>query len=143
MKDRGLTDETDRHWYQVQRRTYCYTARELEVEELRSVTQAEVLEWYLTHLAPSSQSRKKISVRVVGRQHWAEDEQWENEVVSSGPQDQDVTAKATTKSPTSPRSSKRAKTSAATPAVPTKLRMAEVTGWRGKAKEWPKVEGVL
>ena len=132
VKDRGMTDETDRHWYHVTRRSYTFQARELEVEELRRISQKEAIAWFDAHLAPASAHRRRVVIRVCGRQHWDAEAAWE----AAGPT-----------SPSGGRPNKRAKngsaskTSAAGKGGSTgqakNLRMEEIPAWRAATEQCP------
>lgn len=54
------------------------------MSEIRRLTKSDIVAWYDSHVSPSSRTRRKASVRVVGRDAWDAGAEWEDEVLASG-----------------------------------------------------------
>ncbi|KAL5720801.1 nardilysin [Ranunculus cassubicifolius] len=65
-KDPSLSDETSHLWGQIVDKRYLFDMSEKEVEELKSITKNEVVEFYNTYLKPTSKKRRRVVVRVWG-----------------------------------------------------------------------------
>jgi len=62
-KDKKLEAETQRHWSEISTRSYQFDRVDCEVEQLRKVTQREVVDFFDKHLRPSSSARAKLSIQ--------------------------------------------------------------------------------
>lgn len=112
--------------------------------ELSTVTKSELLDVFERTVAPTAHDRRKLSARVVGRQHWDDGLLWENEVVASGPEAVGAApgpkdAKNGVKSPRGEperKRAKRAKGKAAPMVEECRRRVEEVEAWKTEGAEW-------
>lgn len=74
QKDRAVVEEAERWWDAVWHRHWAWGLREQEASAVAQLTKAQLIAWYGTHLAPDSQQRRKMEVRVSSRAR-AEEEQ--------------------------------------------------------------------
>lgn len=72
MKDRMMLEESDRAWDKIGSRSYAFHALRDECTHLRLISLQQVRDFFNTYFAPSSPSRRKLSVHIVGRAHAAE-----------------------------------------------------------------------
>jgi insulysin len=68
-KDKTLTQETNRHWKEIDLRRFQFNRQELEVKELQLLTKEKLVEFYEKIIEMNSRERRKLSVRIFGKRH--------------------------------------------------------------------------
>eukprot|EP00250_Pteridium_aquilinum_P001882 c12089_g1_i1 orf=386-3718(-) len=71
-RDHNLTEESDRLWLQIVEKRYLFDINNREAEELKSITKADVINWYKKYLTPTSSSLRKLTICVWGSNARAE-----------------------------------------------------------------------
>lgn len=72
MKDRNMAEESERGWDAIVNGARDFDARRNEVAALRTLTLAQVREFFCAALAPVAAGRCKLAVHVAGRGHLEE-----------------------------------------------------------------------
>lgn len=66
-KLKNLSQEGKMYWKEIDESTLCFRRQEEEVEELKKVSKAELLEFHDTYFDASSTSRRKLSIQMVSQ----------------------------------------------------------------------------
>lgn len=69
MKDRNLGEEAEKAWDAVVNRGQQFNWKQEEVEAIKEVTQAEIVEFFKEMFAPGGGQRRKLAVYVAGKVH--------------------------------------------------------------------------
>jgi len=70
-KNKNLFEESSKYWQALTTSSYIFQKHLLVAEEVEKITKSEALEFYDRYIAQSGTSRRKLSVRVYGKNHVA------------------------------------------------------------------------
>lgn len=66
-KVKNLEQENNRFWHHITSEEYDFRQKELEVEQLRSITKSDMIDFFKQFIDPTSKDRAKVSVHLVAQ----------------------------------------------------------------------------
>lgn len=64
---KNLGEETRRYWHRITDNYYEFSKLETEIRELKAVTKAQVLDFFMTKVHPASSTRSKLSIHMASQ----------------------------------------------------------------------------
>ncbi|KAI1370751.1 hypothetical protein F4677DRAFT_342702 [Hypoxylon crocopeplum] len=66
-KLKNLDQETGRHWAQINYEYYDFESAQLDAAQVKQLTKSEMIDFYSTHVKPTSPARSKLVVQLVAQ----------------------------------------------------------------------------